>query len=292
MSLKSHVKYTTILYAQCRCMAIPTSLVNEGTIRRGRRMLEHNLIRGRTINVAESRQSRRTLVKSNQQSKLASPQATACHYHVTGKRLVIHKIMKSFRSTLRSLVNRKSIESDHKSADSHTRHSDLTSAEKQERIRKIPCTFELSKQKVKRLQDKVDKLITEKLVHLQNSDTTNIAQIVKEVSLLVEERFPLNSLQRVLWDQQRRYNSLKDKRQMRWHPLVIRFALNLKYLSGTAYRAVHQSGLINLASERTLSDYTHWTTPHSWLSKCLCSLQELSSNYHCQFPQLIISVLV
>ena len=247
-------------------------------------MLEHNLIRGRTINVAESRQSRRTLVKSSQQSKLASPQATACHYHVTGKSLVIHKIMKSFRSTLRSLVNRKSKESDHTSADSHTRHSDLTSAEKDERIRNILCTFELSKQKVKRLQDKVDKLITEELVHLQNSDTTNIAQTVKEVSLLVEERFPLNSLQRVLWDQQQRYNSLKDKRQMRWHPLVIRFALNLKYLSGTAYRAVHQSGLINLSSERTLSDYTYWTTPHSWLSKCLCSLQELSSNHHCRFP--------
>ncbi len=29
-------------------------------------------------------------------------------------------------------------------------------------------------------------------------------------------------------------NSLKDKRQMRWHPLVIRFALNLKYMSSSA----------------------------------------------------------
>ena len=41
---------------------------------------------------------------------------------------------------------------------------------------------------------------------------------------------------------------------------MIRFALNLKYLSSTAYRAVQ---LIILPSERTLSDYTHWAIPHT-----------------------------
>ena len=40
---------------------------------------------------------------------------------------------------------------------------------------------------------------------------------------------------------------------------MISFALNLKYLSGTAYQALCQSGVISLPS---LSDYTHWTTPH------------------------------
>lgn len=44
---------------------------------------------------------------------------------------------------------------------------------------------------------------------------------------------------------------------------MIRFALNLKYLSTSAYRAARLSGAIHLPSERTLADYTHWTTPHS-----------------------------
>ena len=52
---------------------------------------------------------------------------------------------------------------------------------------------------------------------------------------------------------------------MRWHPLVLRFALNLKYMSSSAYRAVRQSGIISLPSQRTLADYTHWTSPHSGL---------------------------
>ncbi len=59
------------------------------------------------------------------------------------------------------------------------------------------------------------------------------------------------------------YNSLNNKKQMRWHPYMIRFALNLKYLSTSAYKAARLSGVINLPSERTLSDYTHWSSPHS-----------------------------
>ena len=60
----------------------------------------------------------------------------------------------------------------------------------------------------------------------------------------------------IFWEQQLQYNHLNSKRSMKWHPLMIRFALNLKYLSTSAYRAV--GGFISLPSERTLRDYTHW----------------------------------
>ena len=173
------------------------------------------------------------------------------------------KSCQSLRPTLRSLVSRQSNESDnHTSASSHTRYQDLTPAEKDERMKSLHRALKVSNQKVKRLQAKVDKLIANQSVCLQDNDAADISHIITEVSPVVEDRFPLNSPQRIFWDQQKRYNSLKDKRQMRWHPLVIRFALNLKYLSGTAYKAVRQSGMIHLPSERTLSDYTHWATPH------------------------------
>ena len=44
---------------------------------------------------------------------------------------------------------------------------------------------------------------------------------------------------------------------------MIRFALNMKYLSTSAYKATRLSGVISLPSERTLADYTHWSSPHS-----------------------------
>ena len=170
----------------------------------------------------------------------------------------------AFRSTLRSMVSRRSNESDsHTSVSSHTRYRDLTSGDKDERMKNLHRALKVSNQKVKRLQAKVDKLITNEAVRLQGNDSADISHIVTELSPIVEDTYALNSPQRIFWDQQKRYNSLKNKQQMRWHPLVIRFALNLKYLSGTAYRAVRQSGMINLPSERTLSDYTHWTTPHT-----------------------------
>ena len=57
--------------------------------------------------------------------------------------------------------------------------------------------------------------------------------------------------------------SLKNKRQMRWHPLVVRFALSLFYSSRVAYRTSTSSDFLALPSERTLRDYTHWCSAHS-----------------------------
>ena len=199
------------------------------------------------------------------------------------------KSCQSFRSTLRSMVSRQSNDRDSRtSASSHTRYCDLTPAEKDKRLKNLHQALKASNQKVKRLQAKIDKLIANEAVRLQDSDSADISHIVTEVSPIVEDAYPLNSPQRIFWDQQKHYNSAKDKRQMRWHPLVVRFALNLKYLSGTAYRAVRQSGMIHLPSERTLSDYTHWATPHNgvqleFIERFQSLLQEEvpSGQHHC-----------
>ena len=55
---------------------------------------------------------------------------------------------------------------------------------------------------------------------------------------------------------------------------MIRFALNLKYLSTSAYRALRLGGIIHLLSERTLADYTHWSKPHNGVQ--LEFIEELS----------------
>ena len=45
---------------------------------------------------------------------------------------------------------------------------------------------------------------------------------------------------------------------MRWHPMMIRWALNLKMISSAGYHAMRTAGFILLPSERTLRDYTHY----------------------------------
>lgn len=50
----------------------------------------------------------------------------------------------------------------------------------------------------------------------------------------------------------------KKKQGMRWHPLFIRWCLNIMLTSSKAYDIMRESDLITLPSKRTLRDYTHW----------------------------------
>ena len=59
------------------------------------------------------------------------------------------------------------------------------------------------------------------------NQSDEIADLVKDTSSIVRE-FPENSVQFILWEELKKYNVLKDKHQIRWYPLVIRFALSLK----------------------------------------------------------------
>lgn len=45
---------------------------------------------------------------------------------------------------------------------------------------------------------------------------------------------------------------------MRWHPLMIKWCICLRSKSGTTYDALRHSKFVNLPSERTLYDYSHY----------------------------------
>ena len=70
---------------------------------------------------------------------------------------------------------------------------------------------------------------------------------------------PDGSFRRLLWEQQLQALSCNNPRQIRWHPVMIKWCLNIKLRSSSAYRALRDSGFMKLPSERTLRDYTHWT---------------------------------
>jgi len=71
---------------------------------------------------------------------------------------------------------------------------------------------------------------------------------------LKEEK--LTPLQELFIQQQCKAASVKNMKGMRWHPTRIRFALLIKSESSAAYRAMRASGMINLAGESTLFDYS------------------------------------
>lgn len=81
---------------------------------------------------------------------------------------------------------------------------------------------------------------------------------MRECDKIVVQQFPEGSFERLFWQQQFQAASGSDPRQVRWHPAIIKWCLNLKLISSTAYEAMRSTGFIRLPSQRTLRDYTHW----------------------------------
>ena len=84
---------------------------------------------------------------------------------------------------------------------------------------------------------KVTNLIDKEGLSLEEEDVGDIVTVINEMDGRVQETYPEDSPHRIFWEQQKKYHSLNEKRQMKWHPLVLRFALYLKYISSSAYRA-------------------------------------------------------
>jgi len=75
----------------------------------------------------------------------------------------------------------------------------------------------------------------------------------------VSDTLPSESFTRIFWDNQKQVASLKDARQMRWDPIMVRWCLYLRHLSSSAYKSLRETGVIKLPSQRTLRDNTHHT---------------------------------
>ena len=138
--------------------------------------------------------------------------------------------------------------------DSHVNICHLTKEETEERLRNLQKEkFDGEEPDCSRKYRSIEK----DGVTLTSNENDKILSLMNETSADATN-FPQDSFQSILWNEQLKYNSLKDKRQMRWHPLLIRFALSIKYASSAAYQQVTKLDFLALLSERTLHDYTHW----------------------------------
>lgn len=130
-------------------------------------------------------------------------------------------------------TNNQSSSNERTSVYSHTSYHHLTSEEKDTRMRNMHYS---AKQRSKALQSKLAHLIDDQGIHLVEHDASDAASLMMELNPLhFSTAHPTEAILESA-------SALKDKRQMRWHPLVIRFALNL---STSSYRAMRQSGIIS-----------------------------------------------
>ena len=163
-----------------------------------------------------------------------------------------------YRSTLHALASRENRRTKPDIA-SHTNYRYLSTPEKLDRLHDLRHKNRLAQMKVERLQAKITRITASIGVPLDDSTTSDLHQIMLEEEEQVAQKFPPGSFQDIFWQQQKEAASRsgKEKRRMRWHPLMIKWCLYLRHQPSKAYETLRESGCIHLQSQRTLRDYTH-----------------------------------
>ena len=134
----------------------------------------------------------------------------------------------------------------------------LTTPEKNEKLKNLQIKVCNAEKELKDLRQKVTKLTESLGVSVDESLHQDLSQITQQHDDTIKEKFPEGSFKRLFWDEQMKAATVSDPRLMRWHPMMIRWCLNLKLLSTSAYHSLRTSGFIKLPSERTLRDYTNF----------------------------------
>ena len=164
---------------------------------------------------------------------------------------------KAYRCNLRALVSRhQKHASDTSSTDpgSHAPFSHLSSPQKCTRYQ----TSMLYEYLVTILKKKLDDVIEESGLTVSTSLHDDLVQIMKDNAEVICTNHPPGTFGRVFWEAQMKAASVKDAKQMRWDPVMVRWCLYLRHLSRSAYEMLRETGTISLPSQRTLQDYTYY----------------------------------
>ena len=140
----------------------------------------------------------------------------------------------------------------------YTNNRYLTTPQRQKKMKTLQYRAYSAEREVVRLKERINRSTDSKGIVVDDSLNDDLSKIMEESNSSINEHFPEGSFRRLFWEQQLQAARARNMKQMRWHPCMIQWCLNLKLLSSSAYHSLHTSGFIKLPSERTLCDYTHF----------------------------------
>ncbi|XP_071499561.1 uncharacterized protein [Diadema antillarum] len=163
------------------------------------------------------------------------------------------------RSDLISMRNRKKMASPMKArVSSKAKLHTLTKRQLIKRAKNLQRDRVKVKQQQKRLKDRVQQMFEHESVVLKENSTKCIEKVVEQASEEIEKLLEKDSPQQVLWQEQMKVLKLPDRKQVRWHPTIIRWAIAIHSKSPAAYKLIKDSGFMILPAIGTLHRYTHF----------------------------------
>ena len=189
----------------------------------------------------------------------------------------------SHRHTLRSLACRVEKEKsvDKTAPNSHVNYRFLRTPEKADRLKRTHSKLRCFKLKNERLKSKLIRAIEEDGIDMAPEMHKDLQNMMIGTEHEAMKMYPEDSFQHVFWKQQQEATRLKNKQSMRWHPLIIKWCLYLRHVSGRAYETMRSSGCIHLPSQRTLRDYTHYVSASTGFSNEVDQQLASAANVEC-----------
>ena len=107
---------------------------------------------------------------------------------------------------------------------------------------------------------------------------SDLSRIIEQQHNHILSTYEKGSFQRVFWEQQMKF--VRSSNGIRWHPLMIKWCLYLRHPSSGAYELLRKSECIQLPSQRTLRDYTHYFNNTPGFSVEIDQLLMSEATYH------------
>ena len=129
---------------------------------------------------------------------------------------------------------------------SHTNYRFLRTPEKASRLQRLQLSRRQSQQQVTQLKEKVAALVEQRGSTVDTTLHKDLTTIMDQHQPTILETHTPGSFSRIFWEQQYWAAQLKDQRQMRWDPLMIRWCIYLRHLSSSAYEMMCESNVVTL----------------------------------------------
>ena len=189
--------------------------------------------------------------------------------------ILVHEVKcdacKAYRPNLRSLRSRhkKQINltpTKRTSAVSRVNFRYLNTPEKVARLSSCSTEAKVAKKEIKRLKERLKELGEKEGICVDNDLHSDLTEIIGDQTNEVRKAFSPGTFARLFWEQQIEALKCTDSRQVRWHPMIIKWCLSIKLRSSSSYNALSNSGVLVLPFDRTLRDYTHFVKAQAGFS--------------------------
>ena len=173
------------------------------------------------------------------------------------------KACRCYRNTFRSLLfrSRRAVPKAGRILHHHTNDWYLSTPKQKAKVKMQRVALKEEQRRVRKLKLRVEKLSKEGVV-VDCDSHEDLLAIMKENSEKVAAKYPENSFARLFWSQQLKAAQQKTSKSMRWHPVMVRWCIYLRHISGKGTTYSEILGAFHFP-HREHYVITHTTTKHA-----------------------------